>query len=75
MILIQYSSSTAFGASEEDQLETMVEAAENHLAYDYGYPIESFLIFSFFFFLFFFLVEMLIFTHIYHVYFTLICVF
>lgn len=49
MILIQYSSSTAFGASEEDQLETMVEAAENHLAYDYGYPIESFLIFSFFF--------------------------
>ncbi|XP_062166812.1 mannan endo-1,4-beta-mannosidase 6 [Alnus glutinosa] len=33
MILLQYSSSTTFGASEEEQLETMVEGAENHLAY------------------------------------------
>jgi hypothetical protein len=43
MILLQYSSSTTFGASEEEQLETMVEGAENHLAYpgrSYGYPLE-----------------------------------
>ncbi|XP_059462807.1 mannan endo-1,4-beta-mannosidase 6 [Corylus avellana] len=33
MIVIQHSSSTAVDASEEEQLEAVVEGAENHLAY------------------------------------------
>lgn len=48
MILIQHSSSTAVGASEEEQLEAVVEGAENHLAYpgrSYGYPFKNFFFF------------------------------